>query len=318
MASSALAFFASLRSGLRDRFGLLRELSKSGIVALVLISVLGGYLIGHPFEAPMEVSRLALTLLGILCLASASSALNQYQERHLDAAMPRTAGRPLPSGRITPAQALGFITGALLLGLGILATLDPVLLALGFAAVASYNGLYTLWWKKHWAYAAVPGAVPGALPIAMGAISASRDPYSPVAWYLFALLFFWQMPHFWVLALRFAEDYRKGGFPTLPVAVGAVPTIGQIVLWCLAYCGLALMAPLFTDAGALYLCAAVLVGYKVLSELRGFARDPEQASDPRSRHWLRFFLWINFSLVAYVGALAADLWSVYLIPYLTR
>src|SRR6478735_8703304 len=86
-----------------------RELSKSGIVALVLISVLGGYLAGHPFERPLDWIRLLETLLGILLLSSGSSALNQYQERHIDAQMPRTAKRPIPSGRISANGALVFV-----------------------------------------------------------------------------------------------------------------------------------------------------------------------------------------------------------------
>jgi heme o synthase len=144
-----------------------RELSKSGIVALVLISVLGGYLVGHPFEEPFSLPRLAMTLLGILFLASGSSALNQYQERHIDQEMPRTAQRPLPSGRMTPREVLAFVVVTLSLGLLLLWQVSGEVFMLGVLAIAFYNGLYTIWWKRRWAYAAIPGAIPGALPVLM-------------------------------------------------------------------------------------------------------------------------------------------------------
>jgi protoheme IX farnesyltransferase len=291
----------------RNQSQLYRELSKSGIVALVLISVLGGYLIGQPFEVPLSFFRLAMTLFGVLFLASGSSALNQYQERHIDAEMPRTAKRPLPSGRMTPRGVLIFVFVTLFLGLGILAWVSLEVLALGITAVVFYNGLYTIWWKRRWAYAAVPGAIPGALPILMGHVAACHNLFQPGGIYLFFILFYWQMPHFWVLALRFEKDYRMGGFPTLPVARGTSVTVSRILVWCLAYVALALIAPFFLKTRFIYMAIALAVSFKVLWELRSFVRAPDQ-----SKAWLRFFLWINFSLIFYIAAAAADLWSIYL------
>lgn len=303
---------SSSSRSLRIRFATYQELSKSGIVALVLISVLGGYLAGHPFERDFEWKRMLLTLVAILFLASGSSALNQYQERFIDAQMPRTASRPLPSGRLSPTEVLVFIATCLALGLILLTLLDPILCALGLLAVISYNGFYTLWWKKHWAYAAIPGAIPGALPILMGYAAASGDVLAPGGLYLFFILFFWQMPHFWALAIRYQEDYKKGGIPTLPVAHGTGVTVGQIVVWCLAYVGIAAVAPLFLPVRSAYLITATLMSAKVLWELRQFVLAPE------SKKWLHFFLWVNLSLIVYIGAAVADLWSVYLIPFFTR
>ena len=288
------------------------ELAKSGIVTLVLISVLGGYLAGQPFDAPFNWIRLFLTLFGILFLASGSSALNQYQERTIDASMPRTAKRPLPSGRLTERNVLLFIATTLVLGLGILAWLDRAQLVLGIIAVVSYNGLYTLWWKRHWAFAAVPGAIPGALPIWMGHLAANGHLFTAGGIYLFLLLFFWQMPHFWVLALKYREDYESGGFPTLPVAHGTGLTVSQIAVWCLAYIAISLIAPIFLRLGMIYLLVAPLMGFKLLWELKQFVRQPE------SKRWLHFFLWVNFSLIIYLAAAVIDLWSVYLIPYFTQ
>lgn len=292
---------------------LYRELSKSGIVALVLISVFGGYLIGQSFEVSIDWVRLGTTLLGVMLLASGSSALNQLQEQFIDAAMPRTAKRPLPSGRVSEKAASLFILFGISVGLALLYwRISPQVAALGAAAVISYNGLYTLWWKKHWPYAAVPGAVPGALPILMGYAAASRNPFGPAGLYLFAILFFWQMPHFWVLALKYEEDYRKGGIPTLPVTRGPGVTLGQIALWSLAYVGLALVAPIFLRVGATYLLVALPVTGILLWNLTKYLKSPD------SKSWLHFFLWVNFSLILYIGAAAADTWSVHLLPFLIR
>ncbi|MCM2277754.1 MAG: protoheme IX farnesyltransferase [Oligoflexia bacterium] len=301
-------------------------LSKSGIVTLVLISVVGGYLVGHPLEAPLELSRLGLTLFGVLCLASGSSAWNQLQEREIDALMPRTARRPLPSGRITPRAAGIFIAFTLLAGGMALLRVDLKVAVLGFLAVILYNGLYTLWWKKRWAYAAVPGAIPGALPALMGSIAANGDLWNPGGIFVFCVLFYWQMPHFWVLALRFREDYRKGNFPTLPVARGEGVTLSQITLWSLGYVGLALLAPLFLNrSGLIYLLVAVPFSLKLLWELRAFLRASVSAAAwgpvaalaaapaGNSKAWLRFFLWINFSLIFLIAAAALDVWSAFLL-----
>jgi protoheme IX farnesyltransferase len=295
-----------------DTWSAYKELSKSGIVALVLISVLGGYLVGQPSETVFSLTRMLLTLFGILFLASGSSALNQLQEIDTDAKMPRTAKRPLPSGRISKRGATLFVVTFLVLGAYLLWLINPTELILGLIAVVSYNGFYTLWWKRRWSYAAVPGAIPGALPILMGHFAATGNLLAPGGIYLFFILFFWQMPHFWALALRYREDYASGSFPTLPVTHGSGVTIFQIVLWCLAYVALALVAPLFLRVGAFYLITTVLMSVKLLWELVRFVKHPE------SKRWLHFFLWINFSLIAYIGVAAGDLWSVYLVRFWTK
>lgn len=292
------------------------ELSKSGIVTLVLISVLGGYLVGQPMELPFSWLRAGITLVGVLFLASGSSALNQFQERSIDASMPRTAKRPLPSKRLTPLHVLGFIGVTLALGLLLLAELGIPILVLGALAVVFYNGFYTLWWKRRWAYAAIPGAIPGAIPILIGYASASGRVWSPGGIYLFLILFFWQMPHFWVLALRYQSDYELGHFPTLPVALGEKITVLQIVLWCLAYIGLALGAPLFLPVGSIYLAVSIPVCAWLLWELRGFVRSEAKTS---GKAWLGFFLGVNFSLIAFIGAAAIDIWHLHIMaPWWTR
>jgi protoheme IX farnesyltransferase len=284
------------------------RLTKAEIVLLEAITLAAGFMIGHPFELPFDWSRFLLSLSGVSCLALAAGALNQIQEREQDAQMARTRDRPLPSGRISLPLAssltlLLFVSGTLFLS-----WVSMPVLALGWLAVISYNGLYTLWWKKKLAFAAIPGAIPGALPIWIGFVAANGSLTDLRGYFLFAILFFWQMPHFWVLALKYSEDYHQGGFPTLPVAKGTGVTRFQITLWCLAYAALGLLSPLFFPIGILGLTGSILTSTWLVFELMRFLHQPAQKT------WLRFFLSINFSMMVYLFVITADLWSIWLHP----
>ncbi len=290
----------------REFIRLYLELTKSGIVALVSISVTCGYLLGQSLEAWLSPWRFLGTLFGVFFLASGSSALNQIQEVEIDAKMPRTQGRPIPSGRVSVKTAWAWTLTSLFLGLILLSLISFKVFVLGVAAVVSYNFLYTLWWKQSWAFAAVPGAIPGALPVLMGFV-ASSDQLSSGGWYVFSLLFYWQMPHFWSLAIKYRDDYSKGGIPVLPVREGVETTRQQIVIWTFGYVALAHLAPLFLDVGIFYSLSSVLCSLKLLAELRHYS----VSSDPRA--WLRFFLWVNFSLILYYFLMVIDRWSIYLL-----
>jgi len=289
------------------------ELSKSGIVTLVLVTAALGYLLGQDLQEEFSFLRLTWLLVFLAALSAGSSALNQIQDVQMDSKMPRTAKRPLPSGKIHPKAAWIYVILMLLFGtLGLFYWVSHTVALLGIGAVLSYNGLYTLWWKPRWRFAAVPGAIPGALPALMGHVAASNELFHPGGIYLFAILFFWQMPHFWSLAIRYREDYAKGEVPTLPVSLGDRKTLAHINLWGLPYVGLSLLGPLFLPVGGVYLIIALIIGAKVLWELFRFHTHFEE---PKA--WLRFFLWVNFSLIFYLGAAVADYWSIFLwIPWI--
>ncbi|MBU6155242.1 MAG: protoheme IX farnesyltransferase, partial [Bdellovibrionales bacterium] len=225
------------------------RLTKAEIVLLEVITLAAGFLIGHPLERPVNGANLAFSLLGVGFLALGSGALNQIQEHKEDATMERTRNRPIPGGRISLPFAWTLSLSLFTAGAFLLSLVSAPVLLLGILAVVSYNGLYTLWWKRKLAFAAIPGAIPGALPILIGFQAAVFDLRDLRGYYLFAILFFWQMPHFWVLALKYSRDYDKGGFPTLPVAKGSEVTRFQITLWCLAYSALGLLSTLFFPTG---------------------------------------------------------------------
>lgn len=280
----------------------LKQLSKSGILSLVLISVLGGYIIGYPPELPFDWKRLYITLFCLLFLAAGSSALNQLQEYRQDSLMPRTSKRPIPQGILSRKEVSFFIILTIISGLsGIAFFLNKTVLTLGLVTLLTYNGFYTLWWKRRWAYAAIPGAIPGALPILMGYAAASGT-VKPQGWYLFFILFFWQMPHFWTLAIQYQEDYALAGFPTLPVRYGYPATIRQITIWCLCYLLLVFLAPLFFPLGLIFWILSLFCSVKVLYELCRYI------SQKKPTRWLPFFLWITWSLLFFLASIALDLW----------
>ena len=158
---------------------------------------------------------LPVLIAGVFLLACGAGALNQYQERESDALMGRTAGRPIPAGKIKPAVALGFATvligsgGALLLLTG--SWTAPLL---GLAAVFWYNGIYTRM-KSRTAFAVIPGALVGAIPPAIGWMAGGGGLYDPALLALCFFFFMWQVPHFFVHLLAFGREYEAIGLPSL-------------------------------------------------------------------------------------------------------
>jgi len=284
----------------------LLKLTKSEIVLLEAITLAAGFFIGQSTSIPVDWQRFFITLIGVSALALGAGALNQIQERGEDYQMDRTRDRPLPSGRISIQLAWLTTLFLFLLGVGCLCTISLPILILGLIAVLSYNVLYTMWWKRRMAYAAIPGAIPGAIPILIGYAAASNQIFNLRGYYLFGILFFWQMPHFWVLALKYSNDYDQGGFPTLPVARGNSVTRFQITFWCLAYAALGLLSVLFFPTGIIGLAGSMLISAWLIFELLRFLKHPQQKT------WLRFFMTINLSLIMYLGVISLDLWSVHL------
>jgi heme o synthase len=269
------------------------ELSKFGIVLLVLVSAGAGFMLRAPLGADFPWARGLIVLAGVMLLSCGASALNQVQEREQDALMARTVGRPLPSGRISHGQGLlfallGIVAGATILWLGI----GRVAGILGLIAAAFYNGLYTPWLKPTSPFAAVPGAVPGSIPPMIGWVAGGGQFLDTGALILSGILFLWQMPHFWALALRYRTDYAAGGFPMVSEAVGVEGTARLILLYTFGLTAWSLAAPTFGVGGPLALIAAAGLGGRLIWLGTKFARHPED-----QRGWLSLFLFSNFYLL---------------------
>jgi len=159
--------------------------------------------------------NLIFPLVAIFLIACGASVLNQFQERKQDAMMNRTKDRPIPSGRLSPQKSLWISIVLLVSGLGILITKHYwVCFILGIINILWYNGLYT-WLKRKSAFAVVPGAISGIIPVFMGSTTAGGTLQNPPTLLLALFLFIWQIPHFWLLMLKYGDEYRLAGFPVM-------------------------------------------------------------------------------------------------------
>lgn len=276
------------------------KLTKAGIVCFVLLTAGTGYLLSLDSFKQISLTVFLFFLMGLYLVSSGSFILNQIQERELDGKMDRTKSRPLPMGTVTLFQASVLSFGFMILGLLLLYLLTPLTAGLAFLTILLYNGFYTLIWKRKMSHGAVFGALPGALPPVIGYSLGSNNLLSGPCVYLFLILFLWQMPHFWSLAIRYREDYQQGGVPVLPVAVGFEKTIFEMGLYMIAYLGVALVSPLFLKAGLMYLIFLLPLVFKLVYEFFHYFQNPSK--------WLRFFLWINVSILICFAVPVFDKW----------
>jgi heme o synthase len=242
------------RSALHDYL----ELTKPRITLMVMVTALVGFVMASPRN--VDGGALAAALLGTGLVAAGASCLNMLIERDIDARMLRTSQRPLPAGRLRPAEALAFglaITAAGLVQLGW--TSGALAAAVAAVTWASYLFLYTPL-KPRTSLSTVVGAFPGALPPVIG-WAAARGTLDGGAFVLFAILFLWQIPHFLAIAWIYREDYARGGLPMLPVLdPQGLVTGRQAVANSLALLVVSLTPVLARMAGGLYLSGAIVLG----------------------------------------------------------
>jgi protoheme IX farnesyltransferase len=238
------------------------ELTKPRITLLVVFTALVGFVMASP--GPVSGAALTPALLGIALVAGGASALNMLLERDTDALMHRTRARPLPAGRLRPAEALLFGLVLSGLGLGTLAWLSGGLCAaVALVTWASYLFLYTPL-KRRTSLSTLVGAVPGALPPVIG-WAAARGGLEPGAYVLFAILFLWQVPHTLAIAWIYRDDYARGGLPVLPVLDPEGHLTGrQTVIHSLALLLVSLAPAVAGGAGWIYLAGAVALGTGLL------------------------------------------------------
>lgn len=202
----------------------------------------------------------ALSLsIGIALAAAAANTFNCYLERDLDAVMQRTRGRPLPAGKLSPSAALGFglvvsvLATALLWAVG-----GPATAALGVASILFYVFVYTVWLKPRSAMNAVVGGAAGAAAPLIADV-ALHGRIGAAGWLLFAIVFLWQPPHVWAIALYRRDDYRRAGIPMLPDVLGDRPTHWRMLWYTLALVPVTLAPVSLGLLGVPYLCAAVVL-----------------------------------------------------------
>jgi protoheme IX farnesyltransferase len=234
------------------------ELTKPRVTWLIVMSAAIGYFFGH--SGPWLIWPVVHTLFGTALMASGTAALNQWYEREADRHMRRTQMRPLPSGRLQPAQVLWFgiglaVLGSLELGFGV----NWLTAGLTIATLAMYLFAYTPLKQKTW-WSTTVGAFPGAMPPLIGFAGAAGK-LTPEALVLGAILFLWQFPHFYAIAWMYREDYSRAGIRMLPVVEpDGTSTARQIVLYSIALIPISLLPKWMGMTGSIYLIGALVLG----------------------------------------------------------
>jgi heme o synthase len=234
------------------------DLTKPRITLMVVFSSLAGFALGS--SSPIDRVQLFHLAFGIAMLSSGISTLNQYWERSTDALMDRTKDRPLPSGRLMPHHALLFGVAVAVISEFYLAWfVNPLTAVCGSIALASYLFLYTpLKTRSRWC--TFIGAFPGAMPPLLG-WAAARNEIGVEALVLFAILFFWQFPHFHAIAVLYRAEYGRAGIRMLPVVdPDGRSTVRQIIGATIALILTSLLPTYLNFSGWWYFAGAAILG----------------------------------------------------------
>ncbi len=273
-------------------------LTKPRIIELLLITTVPAMVLA---ESGWPSSWLVLwTVIGGTLAAGGANAINMVIDRDIDRLMPRTQNRPLVTGLLTPRAALVFaLTLELIAGAVLWYFANLLSAALALSGTAFYIFVYTLWLKRTSTHNIVIGGAAGAVPALVGwaAVTGSLA-WPPVI--LFAVIFFWTPPHFWALAIRYAEDYRSAGVPMLPAVVPVEVATRKMVTYTVAMIVTSALLLPVTDLGWIYGVVAFVAGAGFLGGAIHLARHPSAAGA------MRLFGFSITYVTLVFGALTAD------------
>ncbi len=285
---------------LRDFYRLL----KPRVMSLVVFTAIAGMLVApgslHPVLA-------GVAILCIAVCAGSAGAINMYLDRDIDAAMHRTCGRPIPAGRVAPAEALAFgvtlgLFAVMVMGLAV----NWVAAGLLAGTNLFYVLVYSLWLKRRTPQNIVIGGAAGAVPPLVG-WAAVTGGVSPEPLVLFGLIFLWTPPHFWALALFTDSEYARAGVPMLPVVKGRAATKRQMLIYTLLLLPLAPAPYVLGTAGLTYGVVASLAGILfVIAAVRVLGDDaPKQPAARRMFGFSILYLFLIFTMLIADGAARA-------------
>ncbi|WP_322889850.1 MULTISPECIES: heme o synthase [unclassified Yoonia] len=287
-------------AGMGDYFALLKPRVMSLVVFTALVGLLVAPVPVHPF----------LGFVAILCIAvgaGASGALNMWWDADIDAVMKRTVGRPIPSGRVAPGEALGI--GVALSGFSILLLgLATNFLAAGLLAftIFFYLVVYSMWLKRATPQNIVIGGAAGAFPPMIGWAVATGG-VSIESLLMFALIFMWTPPHFWALALFVKSDYGRAGVPMLTETHGRDATRRHVLVYTLLLVPVALGLGLTSIGGPVYMAVAVVMNAWFLKGAYDiWRRDDAACEADKHRVEIKVFKVSLYYLFAHFGALLAE------------
>ncbi len=254
-------------------------LTKPRIIELLLITTVPTMVLAH--DGWPSTWLVLVTLVGGTLAAGGANAYNMYVDRDIDRLMVRTRNRPLVTGAVEPRHALVFATALEIAAFAVLwigANLLSAVLAV--SATAFYVGVYTLWLKRTSRQNIVIGGAAGAVPVLVG-WAAVRDGLELTPWILFALMFFWTPPHFWALAIRYADDYRAANVPMLPAVVPFHHAVRQMIGHTAAMVACSLILVPVADLGPIYTVVAAVSGTVFLASTLWLSRNPTPGASMR-------------------------------------
>jgi protoheme IX farnesyltransferase len=269
------------------------ELTKPRLLPLVLLT--GIPVLGMSADGWPSLGFSIATLFGIALAAAAANTLNAYLERDLDGRMERTKNRPVPAGLISPAAALRFGLILSVVSTAVLYAVAGIPAAgLGVASILFYVFVYTLWLKPRSSWNTVIGGVAGAVaPLIADAAVDGR--IGSAGWSLFAIIFFWQPPHVWAIALYRKADYAAAGIAMLPNVIGDQPTRWRMLWYTLFLVPVTLAPVALGYMGSLYFAVAILANAAFIASAVAVLR---QRTDDAARRMFRVSLAYLFSLFA--------------------
>ncbi len=273
-------------------------LTKPRIIELLLITTVPSMILAH--GGMPRLSLVVLTIVGGALAAGGANTFNMYIDRDIDRLMERTQGRPLVTGAITPRSALLFGIAlevvAFVLFYLFVNWLSAVL-ALG--ACLFFVFVYSLWLKRTSKQNIVIGGAAGAAPALIGwaAVTGSLG-LNPII--LFAIVFFWTPPHFWALAIKYADQYEAASVPMLPVVTSIKATATRMVIYTVVIFGLSIWFHVAADMGFVYLSVALIGGLVFLWRTLGLLRKPTSVQA------MKVFVYSNVYLGALFIAMAID------------
>jgi protoheme IX farnesyltransferase len=267
----------TLRSKFRDYY----TLTKPEVNLLILMTTSAGYYLAS--RGPLRIAGLVNTLVGTLLVASGTATLNQWMERVWDGQMRRTASRPLPAGRVSAREA--FLFGIMLSAAGgiyLALAVNRLSALLAISTLLSYLLVYTPL-KRKTPLCTLLGAFPGAMPTLIGWAGASAH-VERQAWFLFAILFLWQFPHFLAIALMYRDDYARAGYRMLPhFDLDSRFTRAEIVGFTVILVVTTMLAPV-ARGGTVYPLAMLVAGAFLLYHVTKLARSASKVLASRVLH----------------------------------
>lgn len=290
----------------REYIRIILQLSKVKITVAVSLTTITGYVLGRGY---LDTGFIGVTI-GIFLLACGASVMNHIQESGTDARMQRTRNRPIPSGSITRFGAfILFITETLAGAVILYMTSGAEALLLGLLAMAWYNGVYT-YLKRLTAHAVIPGSVIGAIPPLVGWVTSGAGLMDPRAWTIALFFFVWQVPHFYLLVMKYGTQYEEAGFPSLTGKYDHGRIRLLIFLWILTTALASLLLYFFSVIHSRISVIIILIAslWLIAVFIKPLIKKKEEFLP------IKYFLRINFYVLIVIVILNLDfLFTAYLI-----